>query len=484
MSAIETTVQATVRQALALALPGGGQLLVAVSGGADSLCLLHALCALALELGLALHVAHLDHGLRAASAADAAWVGALCADWELPCTLGHCEVRVLAERGRLSLEDAARQARYSFLARVARQVGARAVAVGHTADDQAETVLLHLLRGAGLEGLAGMAPDARWPLPDERGADRLRLLRPLLTLTRAETEAYCAAAGLLPRQDESNRDPAYTRNRVRLELLPLLRELNPGITATLGRTAQVIAGEVAALQSIELKVWAAMAAEESGGVRLARTVFEQQAVGLQRRLLRRAVAVLASLHDLTWEQVEAARRIALAGRTGACASLPHGLRLRVGYGWLWIEPAQLAADRDWPTLAQPMQLHIPGEATLAAGWRLTAQQLARAELPDDWATTREPWVAYLDADAVGCDVLLRARRPGDWLVPLGLGGRQKLSDLLINVKMPAVCREALPLVLVGEAIAWVVGVRCDQRFAVTDHTERVCVLRVARDVEG
>jgi tRNA(Ile)-lysidine synthase len=460
-------------------------LLVGVSGGADSLCLLHALRALALELGLALHVAHLDHGLRAASAADAAWVGALCAEWGLPCTLEHCAVRVLAERGRLSLEDAARQARYSFLVQVAQQVGARTVAVGHTADDQAETVLLHLLRGAGLEGLAGMAPDARWPLPGERGADHLRLLRPLLTLTRAETEAYCAAAGLLPRQDESNRDLAYARNRVRLELLPLLRELNPGITATLGRTAQVIAGEVAALQSIELKVWAAMAAEESGGVRLARTVFEQQAVGLQRRLLRRAVGALSSLHDLTWEQVEAARRIALAGRTGACASLPHGLRLRVDYDWLWIEPARrTSADTEWPALAQPTQLHIPGEAALAAGWRIAAQLLARAELPDDWATTREPWVAYLDADAVGCDVSLRSRRPGDWLLPLGLHGRQKLSDLLINVKMSAVYRDALPLVLVGEAIAWVVGVRCDQRFAVTDRTERVCVLRVIRNLEG
>ena len=219
-------------------------------------------------------------------------------------------------------------------------------------------------------------------------------------------------------------------------------------------------------------------------MRLARPAFERQVAGLQRRLLRRAVATLASLQDLTWEQVEAARRIALAGRTGACASLPHGLRLRVDYDWLWIEPARHpSAATDWPALEQPVVLHVPGEVSLAAGWRIVARLLTRAELPGDWATEREPWVAYLDADMVGQSVSLRPRRPGDWLLPLGLQGRQKLSDLLINAKVPAVCRAALPLVLVGEALAWAVGVRCDQRFAVTDHTERVCVLRVIRDVE-
>ena len=259
---METAVVSAVQRMVADALQSapvfemGAPLVVGVSGGADSLCLLHALHALralAPELGLRLHVAHLDHGLRATSAADAAWVRALCVAWELPCTLDRCDVRALAEREGRSLEDAARQARYRFLAQVARQVGARAVAVGHTADDQAETVLLHLIRGTGLEGLAGMAPDAAWPLPDEQGTDGLRLLRPLLALTRADTEAYCAAVGLTPRQDESNRDLAYARNRVRLELLPLLRELNPGITATLGRTAAAIAGDVAALRSVELR---------------------------------------------------------------------------------------------------------------------------------------------------------------------------------------------------------------------------------------
>jgi len=486
VNAVQGAVQAALRPAVAR--DAGAPLVVGVSGGADSLCLLHALHALrslAPALGLTLHVAHLDHGLRMASADDAAWVRALCADWDLPCTLGRYAVRALAERERLSLEEAARQARYRFLAEVAQQIGARAVAVGHTADDQAETVLLHLIRGAGLEGLAGMAPDAPWPLPEEPANVSLRVLRPLLAVARADTEAYCATVGLPPRQDESNRNPAFARNRVRLELLPLLRELNPAITAALGRTAETIAGDMAVLQALEREVWAAVAVEEPGRVHLARGAFEQQPMGLQRRLLRRAVATLASLQDLTWEHVEAARRIALAGRTGACAPLPHGLRLRVDYDGLWIEPArQAAAGADWPALAQPVRLHIPGEAALAAGWRITACLLARAELPADWATARDPWAAYLDADLTGESVLLRPRQPGDWLLPLGLHGRQKLSDLLINVKTPAACRDSLPLVLVGEAIAWVVGVRCDQRFAVTDHTARVCALRVARDVEA
>ncbi|MEN6478284.1 MAG: tRNA lysidine(34) synthetase TilS, partial [Anaerolineales bacterium] len=221
-----SAVQDRVREALRAAgqPAAGGALVVAVSGGADSLCLLHALHALAPELGYRLQVAHLDHGLRAAAAEDAAWVAALCARWGLPCTVGQAQVRALAEAEGRSLEEAARLARYRFLARVALRVGARAVAVGHTADDQAETLLLHLVRGAGLTGLVGMAPAAPWPLPEDVASAALTLLRPLLAVSRQDTVSYCAALGLTPRKDETNADPAYTRNRLRLELLPVLRE--------------------------------------------------------------------------------------------------------------------------------------------------------------------------------------------------------------------------------------------------------------------
>ena len=264
----------------------GETVVVGVSGGPDSLCLLHLLRRLAPELRLWLHVAHLHHGLRGAEAdADAAFVAELADCWGLPCTVGRADVAALAREAGLSLEEAARQARYRFLAGVAEAGGAATLAVGHNADDQAETVLMHFLRGSGAAGLRGMLP--RTPLDDYRllqaatipiasghrvtalrsprwrqvfvvyswtaqplavsGADgdasdpppspgprvpaspRLHLVRPLLSISRAEIEAYCAEYRLAPRTDRSNEDTIFFRNRLRHELLPLLETYNPGI---------------------------------------------------------------------------------------------------------------------------------------------------------------------------------------------------------------------------------------------------------------
>ncbi|MGI6376224.1 MAG: tRNA lysidine(34) synthetase TilS [Anaerolineae bacterium] len=483
MSAIET-VQAVVAEAMAAALPAGGPLLVAVSGGADSLCLLHALHALAPELRLRLQVAHLDHGLRAAAADDAAWVAALCGRWGLPCHLGRADVRSLAAAEGRSLEDAARQARYRFLAPVAAEAGAAAVAVGHTADDQAETVLLHLIRGAGLDGLAGMACASPWPLADDPRGAALTVLRPLLAVARAQTTAYCAALGLAPRRDESNDASVYTRNRLRLELLPLLRELNPAVVAALGRTAEIVRGEAALLQPLEDDAWQRLARVDGPSVRLERAALALEPVALQRRLLRRAVGALADRSELSWEHIAAALRVVQQGRTGACAELPHGLRLRVDYDWLWVEPrdAPRASSR-WPAVSAPCRLDIPGEAALANGWRLRARVAPRAALPADWASTVRPLTAYLDAQALGPRAWLRPRRPGDRLQPLGMAGRQKVSDLLINARVSAACRDALPLLMVGDEIAWVVGVRSSQRFAVTADTAQVAVLAAVPPID-
>lgn len=464
----------------------GGALVVGVSGGADSLCLLHALHALAPELGYRLHVAHLDHGLRVTAAEDAAWVAALCARWGLPCTVGHAQVRALAEAEGRSLEEAARLARYRFLAHVALTVGARVVAVGHTADDQAETLLLHLLRGAGLAGLVGMAPAASWPLPGEAVDAGLTLLRPLLAVSRQDTVGYCAALGLTPRQDETNADPAYMRNRLRLELMPLLRELNPQVVAALGRTATILRDEDVLLQQVEDEAWAriAVVADDGAWVKLARQPFAALPVALRRRLLRRAARTLGLVQDLSWEHLAASLAVADGGRTGAQATWPRGLRLRVDYGWLWIErPEARPAILDWPALDAPVALAIPGEAALADGWRVAARLLVRAALPADWAQAVQPRLAYLDAAKLGASILLRARQPGDWLVPLGMTGRQKVSDLLINTRVPAACRERLPLLTVQGQVAWVLGVRTDQRYAVTEQTREVCALRVWREGE-
>jgi tRNA(Ile)-lysidine synthase len=202
----------------------GAPLIVAVSGGPDSLALLHMLARQSLLPAEALLVAHLDHALRPSSAAEAHFVAATAAEWGVAGRVERVDVRTLAETGRLTLEAAARQARYDFLARVVTEAGGRAIATGHTADDQAETVLMHILRGSGTAGLRGMLPAS--PVP---GHPHLTLLRPWLRASRAEIVAYCQEHRLRPITDESNTDPAYFRNRLRHELLPLLAAYNPHV---------------------------------------------------------------------------------------------------------------------------------------------------------------------------------------------------------------------------------------------------------------
>ncbi|HFD38988.1 MAG TPA: tRNA lysidine(34) synthetase TilS, partial [Anaerolineae bacterium] len=227
-------------------LTSGDRVVVGVSGGPDSLCLLHLLHRLQAEYDLALHVAHLHHSLRGADAdADAAFVRQIAAAWGLPCTVEQADVPALAAEGKLAVEEAARQARYAFLRRVAIGVGARIVAVGHNADDQAETVLMHFIRGSGLAGLRGMLPRAPYPqftnpqsTNSQSTSPHLTLIRPLLDISRADILAYCDRHGLTPRFDRSNLDTTYFRNWLRHEALPLLARHNPNVDQVLRRTAR------------------------------------------------------------------------------------------------------------------------------------------------------------------------------------------------------------------------------------------------------
>ncbi|MDE3230057.1 MAG: tRNA lysidine(34) synthetase TilS, partial [Chloroflexota bacterium] len=304
--------------------PAGATVVAAVSGGADSLCLLGTLLALreARQSGAPgeIVVATLDHGLRgAAGAEDARWVAELAASLGLRCIAGQVDARAHAKARRLSPEDAARRLRYTFLRRVAGEVGAARIALGHTLDDQAETVLLHLLRGSGLDGLAGMRP--------LRGD----LARPLLELTHAQTVAWCAARGWLPREDVTNRDERYLRNRVRRRLLPLLEAYNPGVRRTLARNAAYIADDLALLEALTDEAWAeAVVGEDAARIELRLASLREAAPALRRRLLRRAARRLAS-DDATEAGGLEARHMALierliaGGRTGAMLTLPDDL---------------------------------------------------------------------------------------------------------------------------------------------------------------
>lgn len=472
----------------------GETVVVGVSGGPDSLCLLHVLRQLSTELDLHLHVAHLHHRIRGEDAdADAAFVAELAGEWGLPCTVETRDVPGMAREKKLAVEEMARLARYAFLARLSQRIGAGKIAVGHNADDQTETVLMHWLRGSGLAGLRGMLPltplrHLRLHLadPDLKLEDwNLRLIRPLLEVPRADIEAYCAAHGLQPRFDRSNLDTTYYRNRLRHELLPILETYNPAIRRVLRRSARVIADDYALLRADMRRVWRQVVRTEDGEAivfDLAR--WRALPTSLQRATLREAIHRLRrSLRNINFVHVEDALLVVHGKRAGAQATLPQGLMLTLGYDTFIVAGMDYVPPPDWPALTVPsLSLNIPGVTPLPdSPWRVEAAVLTRRELPAGWEDNADPWQTFLDFDAVGGELTLRRRRPGDRFCPLGLDGNQKLvGDFLINSKVPRAWRDFVPIVASPQHIVWLAGWRVDERARVTETTARVLHLAFRR----
>jgi tRNA(Ile)-lysidine synthase len=472
-------------------LASGDGVVVGVSGGPDSLCLLHILARLREGYDLRLHVAHLNHGARGAdSDADAEFVAALAAGWDVPFTIERQDVPALARTHKLAFEETARRVRYAFLARVAAGADAAKIAVGHNADDQAETVLMHFLRGSGPAGLRGMLPAT--PIGDYRLLEPFlsaqltshpTIIRPLLEAPRADIEAYCVEQNLAPRFDLSNLDTTYFRNRLRHELLPLLETYNPNIRVRLRHTAAVVAADYALLADLRERAWAEVVRDErESAIVLDQTSWRALPVALQRAVLRRAAYTLRrSLRDVDFVHVESARQVGLYGDTGAQATLPMGLCLTVGYETLTVNNAgDVGPPPEEPLLwsAEPLPVQVSGMTQLPQSeWALQTEVLEQWDVTQV-AANADPWVGYFDADALSSPLVLRPRRRGDLFRPQGLAGHSvKLSAFLINLKVPRAWRDRLPLLAAGKEIAWVCGRRIGERFAVGPQTRRVVRLR-------
>ena len=444
-------------------------IVVAVSGGGDSLALLLLLDRLKDALKLTLHVAHLDHGLRGRNAQeDALFVERMAGDLGLSSTLGLEDVKSYrAERG-LSLEEAAREVRYSFLARVAAGLGARGVALGHTADDQAETVLMHILRGSGLAGLAGMSPLSHQPSPVHE--DGIVLLRPLLDVTRSETAAYCRWRGVTPREDETNRSLGFTRNRTRLELLPSLEVHNPRIREALLRLSSSASLDQSYILGEASRALGELATSDGSAVLIERGGFAALHPSIKRHALRLAYqSVAGSPEGLEHSHVEAMVRASEAG-AGRSVDLPGGLVFSVEYDSLGLRPA--GSGGGFPkAISGERPLVVPGE-TRIPGWNVSARLLA----PGEGSLDTGPYSAMLDAERVGDTLHVRGRRPGDRFTPLGMAGSKKLQDFMVDARIPADFRDSVPLVVSSEGVVWVVGHRIADWAKVTDGTREVLAL--------
>ena len=459
-------------------LPPGTTVVAGVSGGPDSLCLLHVLKRLQADGGFDLHVAHLNHELRGEEAgADAEFVAALADAWGLPVTVEGRDVAAHARARKIAIEEAAREVRYAFLADIAARTGADRVAVGHHADDQVETVLMHALRGAGLAGLRGMLPDSPYPV---RGTG-LRLVRPLLEVPRAEIEAYCAAHDLRPRFDCSNLDTTIFRNRLRHEVIPYLETINPNIRQVLRHTAAGLADDYAFLRQMVNEAWETVTRQEEKAIFFEREGWHALHPSLQRGLIREAVRRLRpDLKDINWVHVEPARRLAMEKSPGKQATLPAGLAL------FHEREALIIAERlplpDEPLLqpGQDVPVAVPARMALPGGrWRLQAEIVALDTLQAHPRTNVNRWQAFLDAGVAVPPLRLRTRWPGDRFRPLGMKGRHMtLGEFFIAQKVPAHLRDRIPLLAGADGIIWVAGYRIDEAARVTETTKKVLWVRL------
>ena len=443
----------------------GSILVVGISGGPDSSALLHCLSRLSQKHSLKLHAAHLNHDFRGEEAEeDAKAAAALASSLGIPSTVEQRDVTEHQRQRRISsFEQAARELRYSFLAEVAEEVGASAVAVGHTSDDLAETVLLHILRGTGIQGLRGMSERSPWPFPGEDSG--LSLFRPLLTVTRAETESYCRELGYQYREDTGNLLHRFTRNRVRHNLMPLLRsEYNPQVRESLVRLSRTAALESEYLAAEVERVWPQAAEEKEGGVVFDRAALAALHPAMQKLLFRKAYSRLTGdTRRLGERHLEAMAELAQSAKSGRSVDLPKGLRFGRAYDSLRLSSLADAAC-PFPDLPGTYRLDVPssdaGQAVQQVGpWRVTLR-LETSSVPDEGEEPESnPWTAHFDPGALEPPLEVRTRRPGDRIQPLGMGGEKKLKDLFSDAHVPREWRDRVPLLVARRGIAWVVGYR-------------------------
>jgi tRNA(Ile)-lysidine synthase len=366
-----------------------------------------------------------------------------------------------------SLEESAREVRYAFLAEVAGSIGADRVVTGHTLDDHAETVLMHLIRGTGTGGLRGLQPVNSW----QTGSGNLTIVRPLLEVTRQETSEYCRHLNLRPRLDVTNFSLSPLRNRIRHQLLPVLKSYNPQIVDALVRTARITGDDLRLLDELAAQSWQEVVRRQANTFIYNKTGFLGLPVSLQRSLIRKAVdELLGSLKDIEARHIEEVLA-GLALPSGSCINLPGGLLFSVDYDRYLIGTDESGLC-PFPELTGEFSLKIPGE-TLIPGWRIEASIIKSAEIEEK----RDGYTAYFRLDRVDNEVIVRSRRRGDRFQPLGMDRMKKLGEFMIDARVPRAWRKRVPVVCSNRQIMWVVGWRIDNRLRVMPSTGEVLRLR-------
>jgi len=443
-------------------LETGETVVLAVSGGPDSLCLLHLFNRFAEEMQLKLVVAHLNHCLRPEGKAEAEGVGGLAKRLGLPCEIKAVDINKLKKELGIGEEEAGRKARYDLMLETAKKYGAKSIATGHHRDDQAETILLNILRGSSVDGLAGILPRRFW-----KG---FFLIRPLLCLQRQEIESFCKKQGFEPYIDSSNLETNYKRNQVRLKLIPCLeKNYNPKIRDSLAGLAEFAARDRLFLQYLARKKYKEMVKAFQDGSAFKIDDLQALPDALKSRVLYMALRKYLPSGKIYRYHLERLLDLAENGLTGSRVTLPGGFSGQVSYDRLLLSMVENRPTK----LETPLRLTVPGRVTLPEGYSITSRIVDRKAI--QWPPKKHQ--AFIDYCCLPRgDLQIRFRLPGDIFHPQGAPGAKKLKEFFIDQKIPRFRRDETPLVTVGSDIVWVAGVRISEKYRTRESTETVLVL--------
>ncbi len=439
-------------------LSGGETVLVGLSGGPDSVCLISILHALAPEMELRLRAVYVDHGLRPEETpAEIEFASDLCLKLDVPFGVKQISPGPYAKEQGLSLQDAARTMRYEALEEAADESAAHRIALGHHLDDQVETFFMHILRGSGPRGLSG--------IPPVRG----KIIRPLIETERKEIEAFLDGEGISYVVDHTNLKHDYLRNRLRAIIMPVLKEVNPGIADTIARTTEILRDEDRYLElQVTKTLMRLISRKTDNSVELFLTPLEGLDTAILRRVLRRAVEATEGLRAITFRHIEDIMHLIKAGSAGDRLYLPRDVRAIKKYSTVLL------------TSEPPQKL---GTYTISPGEEISLREaglVLSAYLEEEVPASESADVVVLDADKTSPQLTVRSRREGDYFYPEGFGKKKKLQDFFVDEKVPRDERDAVPIVASGENIVWVAGMRADDRFVRRKDTKRSLVLELKR----
>ncbi len=444
----------------------GDHVVAGVSGGPDSVYLLFLLTEYKKNVPFSISVVHVEHGIRGQeSKEDAQFVRQLCMRMKIPFFLFETDVQMEAKVRKISTEEAGRMIRYEAFDEICHKYGANKIAIAHNEEDQAETILWNLSRGSGLAGLCGMQP--------VRG----NLIRPLLTTSRVEIEKWLEENGVETRQDKTNLEEIYTRNKIRHQIIPRLKSgINAQAVRHIAEAGQKIQRAESFLQKMTDQAEEQCLEREENCVKIRLELFLKQEPIIQEYLIRRAIHALAdSLKDVTNRHIEALLKIA-NGAEQSQTNLPGGVRGKKEKGFLILTSSEFQREEKKKNIF--IEVDVPSVVYLENSMaEFTLEEMKYQRIPE------KSYTKWIDYDTIKSRLILRSRLPGDYLIINKEGGKKKLKDYLIDMKVPREERDSILLLADGSHILWVVGFRISEACKVKEGTKHLLKIKITKENE-